>query len=105
MRQQVIEDLNMRGPGPTVATGWHGIVLTGLTSGALSGWERKDVAAVVKSTKLSPGEVIVRAIDATAGQSCVLVPQGHLDNVVTVASFSQHMVGSDGIFGSGAPHP
>jgi N-acyl-D-amino-acid deacylase len=104
LRERAVVDLDRSGPGPTVATGWDGIVLTGLADGPLSAWDRRDVAAVAAESRTSPGEVVVRAGEQ-APRSCVLVPQGHLENVLEIASSPRHMVGSDGIFGSGAPHP
>lgn len=105
LRTRAVQDLDALGPGPTFATGWEGIILTGLTNGPLADWDRQDAHAVAVGAGTSPGEVILRVAEATAGRSCVLVMQGHLDNVVRIAGSDRHMVGSDGIFGCGAPHP
>lgn len=102
---EVARQLDAEGPGPTVAVDWDVLLIAGLTGTRLAAWELRPLGTLAAEQGLSCGEVVTEVLSATGGRACVLVPQGHLDNVRAIAQGRGHMVGSDGIFGSGAPHP
>ncbi|MDR5699555.1 N-acyl-D-amino-acid deacylase family protein [Agromyces aerolatus] len=98
-------ELDAAGPGATVAGGWDTIFLAGLDGTAIAGWEARTVAALAAATRSTSGAVVVRAIQETSGRACIVVDHGHLANVHALTQGAGHLVGSDGIMGSGIPHP
>jgi N-acyl-D-amino-acid deacylase len=101
----VASELDAGGPGATVSVGWDAVVLAGLASTELARWDSRAVSAIAAAEGTTSGAVVVEAVRRLAGNACILVPQGHLDNVRTIASAPRQVVGSDGIPGSGVPHP
>ena len=101
----VARELDMRGPGPTVSVGWDSVLLAGLASTELAEWDSRAVSTIAVAEGKTSGEVVVEAVRRLAGRACILVPQGHMDNVRTIAGGPRQVVGSDGIPGSGVPHP
>ncbi|WP_104522779.1 N-acyl-D-amino-acid deacylase family protein [Blastococcus atacamensis] len=97
--------LDREGPGRTIAVGWEKVLLAGLAGTALAGWDTRPVAEVARQDGRTSGEVVVEAVRRLAGQACILVPQGHADNVRAIAAAPEQVAGSDGIPGSGVPHP
>jgi N-acyl-D-aspartate/D-glutamate deacylase len=63
------------------------------------------VSSIAAAEGTTSGAVVVETVRRLAGNACILVPQGHMDNVRTIASGRRQVVGSDGIPGSGVPHP
>lgn len=98
------EELDRLGPQGTIAIGWSHLVLKGLT-GVHSLWNGRSISEVSKELGLSEGEVVIEAIVNEKESPMILVPQGHESNYLACASWSNQVVGSDGIFGAGAPHP
>lgn len=98
-------ELDTGGPGATVAGGWDTISLAGFDGTRLANWEALRVDEIASATRLTCGEVVVRAFEETRGQACVVVDHGHWANVQALAEPGGHLVGSDGIMGSGLPHP
>lgn len=98
------------GPGPTVAVGWERIRLAGLASSelvhcGLAAWDGKSVSEVAALTQRTAAEVVLDTVIATRGNACIIVDQGYRSNVIRIAEGDGHLVGSDGIMGSGIPHP
>lgn len=98
-------ELDAAGPGPTVAGGWESIHLVGLGDGDAARWESRTVADIAADTGSGAGSIVVRALEATRGAACLIVDHGHLDNVRALTGAQGHLVGSDGVMGSGRPHP
>jgi N-acyl-D-amino-acid deacylase len=101
----VASELDARGPGATVSVGWDAVLLSGLASTQLAAWDGRAVGAIAAAERTTSGSVVVEAVRRLAGNACILVPQGHMDNVRTIARAGRQVVGSDGIPGSGVPHP
>jgi N-acyl-D-amino-acid deacylase len=101
----VASELDVRGPGATVSVGWDAVLLAGLASTELRRWDGRAVSSIAAAEGTTSGAVVVEAVRRLAGNACILVPQGHMDNVRTIASGRRQVVGSDGIPGSGVPHP
>ena len=98
--------LDRAGPGPTVAVGWQGLYLSGLQGTPLARWDGRSPAEIAATERsMTSGQVIVEVVRALEGMACILVAQGHQENVVAIATPNRHVVGSDGIPGSGVPHP
>ncbi|WP_116043823.1 N-acyl-D-amino-acid deacylase family protein [Amycolatopsis palatopharyngis] len=104
-RDATAERIDRCGPGPTVAVGWDNVFLAGLDGTSLAKWNGRAVAAVADDAGTTSGRVVVDTICRLEGQACILVAQGHTDNVLAIANGNEHVVGSDGIPGSGVPHP
>jgi N-acyl-D-amino-acid deacylase len=102
---EVAARLDREGPGATIAVGWDKVLLSGLVGTVLAEWDTRSVADVAQSLGRSSGDVVVEVVRRLAGQACILVAQGHVDNVRTIATGHEQVVGSDGIPGSGVPHP
>ncbi|WP_299168971.1 amidohydrolase family protein [uncultured Arthrobacter sp.] len=98
-------ELDAVGPGPTVAAGWEAIHIAGLEASPLRSWNYRSVTDIAEEANETCGSIILRVFLETAGNACILVNQGHPDNIRDLASAPEHMVGSDGIFGAGMPHP
>lgn len=98
-------ELDTRGPGPTFAAGWDAIYVAGLQGTSLERWDYWSIARIAEETATSCGRAVLRLFVQAQGRACVLVDQGHPDNIRTLASNGNHLVGSDGILGSGIPHP
>ncbi|MFC4224234.1 amidohydrolase family protein [Lysinibacter cavernae] len=101
---RIRDELDLVGPGPTVAGGWEVIYLAG--EGPAAGRnELLSVAERAASAATTPGSIILAAIESTEGHACIVVDHGHVENVHRLAVSDRHLVGSDGILGSGVPHP
>ncbi|MEV8136750.1 amidohydrolase family protein [Microbacterium aurantiacum] len=98
-------EIDAAGPGPTVAGGWESIHLVGLGDSDAARWESRTVADIAADTGSGAGAIVVRALEATRGAACLIVDHGHLENVRALTGAEGHLVGSDGIMGSGQPHP
>lgn len=96
----IAAELDRRGPGPTVAVGWDSFLIAGTGDENADGRRLTEVALERDTTA---GRVVVEL--CAAGGPAVLVEQGHLDNIRTLAEDDAHRGGSDGIMGSGIPHP
>lgn len=101
----VAEQLDRLGPGPTVAAGWDDVFLSGLESSRLARWDTRSPSTIAREEATTSGQVIVEVVRALEGKACILVTQGHRENVLAIATDSRQVVGSDGIPGSGVPHP
>jgi N-acyl-D-amino-acid deacylase len=101
----VASALDIRGPGPTVSVGWDAVLLAGLAGTELRRWDGRAVSAIAAEERTTSGAIVVEAVRRLAGNGCILVPQGHLDNIRAIASAPHQVAGSDGIPGSGVPHP
>jgi N-acyl-D-aspartate/D-glutamate deacylase len=97
--------LDREGTGATIAVGWDQVLLSGLAGTVLRQWDSRTVADVARSQGRTSGEVVVEVVRRLAGRVCILVEQGHAENVRAIASSPQQVAGSDGIHGSGVPHP
>lgn len=98
-------EIDAAGTGATVAAGWEGLLLAGLDGTAFGAWDGRSVATVAAESGRTPGQIVAEVIVGVAGQACVLVEQGHLDNITRIASHPAQVGGSDGIPGCGVPHP
>lgn len=98
-------ELDARGPGATFAAGWDAIYVAGLQGTPLERWDYWTIARIAEEATLSCGRAVLQIFVQAQGRACVLVDQGHPDNIRTLASTDNHLVGSDGILGSGMPHP
>jgi N-acyl-D-amino-acid deacylase len=98
-------ELDARGPGPTFAAGWDAIYVAGLQGTPLERWDYWSIARIAEDAAISCGRAVLQLFVQAQGRACVLVDQGHPDNIRTLASTDNHLVGSDGILGSGIPHP
>jgi N-acyl-D-amino-acid deacylase len=98
-------ELDARGPGPTFAAGWDAIYVAGLRGTLLERWDYWSIARIAEEAGISCGRAVLKLFVQAQGRACVLVDQGHPDNIRTLASTGNHLVGSDGILGSGIPHP
>lgn len=105
MPEKVAQRLDQTGPGPTVAAGWEEIRLAGLAGTDLREWDGRTVADVSKDAGVSCGAVVSRILAEHAQTACMVVNQGHDDNIKAIAADSRQVVGSDGIPGAGVPHP
>jgi N-acyl-D-amino-acid deacylase len=101
----VSDRMDSQGPGPTVAAGWDNVFLSGLDGTTLARWDGRSVASIATSERSRPGQVVIEVVRALEGKACILVAQGHRDNVLAIAADDRQVVGSDGIPGSGVPHP
>jgi N-acyl-D-amino-acid deacylase len=102
---EVAARLDREGPGATIAVGWDKVLLSGLVGTALAEWDTRPVADVARSLGRSSGGVVVEVVCRLAGRACILVAQGHADNVRSIAGSPEQVAGSDGVPGSGVPHP
>lgn len=102
---RIAHQLDAEGPGATVAVGWEGFRVTGLVDGSWRDENGERLVDAATRRGLSTGEAIVELCIAYPRGIAVLVEQGHLENILAIASDLGHMVGSDGIMGSGMPHP
>jgi N-acyl-D-amino-acid deacylase len=103
-RASFARDLEKLGPQGTIAIGWSKLILKGLTK-RHKDWNSRTISEIAKSNSLSEAEVVIESIVNEEQSPMILVPQGHESNVKVCASSDLQVVGSDGIFGSGAPHP
>jgi N-acyl-D-amino-acid deacylase len=97
---EIATELDHRGPGATVAVGWDGFLLAGTGREHLDGRRLVDAAS---DHGRSPGQMVVEL--CREAPPAVLIEQGHLGNVRAIAGDPRHRGGSDGIMGSGIPHP
>lgn len=102
---RVAAEITLNCPRPTFAGGWDVITLAGLAHTRLRDWDSRSIANVAAATGSTTGAVVLRVVSETNGQACVVVDHGHLNNVRELAATDGHHVGSDGILGSGVPHP
>lgn len=98
-------ELDALGPGPTVAAGWETIHVAGLEATRLRSWNYRSITELAEETGETCGSIVLQVFLETAGSACVLVDQGHPDNIRDLATAPEHLVGSDGILGAGMPHP
>lgn len=105
MPESVAQRLDVTGPGPTVAAGWEDIRLAGLAGTELRAWDGRTVAAVSRDAGISSGAVVSRILAEYAQTACMVVNQGHDENIKAIAADVRQVVGSDGIPGAGVPHP
>jgi N-acyl-D-amino-acid deacylase len=98
-------ELDAAGPGPTFAAGWDAIFVAGLQGTPLEGWDYWSIARIAEEAGISCGRAVLQVFVQAQARACVLVDQGHPDNIRTLANTGNHLVGSDGILGSGIPHP
>jgi N-acyl-D-amino-acid deacylase len=98
-------ELDAAGPGPTFAAGWDAIFVAGLQGTPLERWDYWSIARIAEEAAVSCGRAVLQVFVQAQSRACVLVDQGHPDNIRTLASTGNHLVGSDGILGSGIPHP
>jgi N-acyl-D-amino-acid deacylase len=107
IRAQPLElaaEIAAAGPEATISVGWEGLIVAGL-SGMQAQWNGLSLSQIGVATGESPEVVICRLLSKQLRSPMVLVPQGHNANIRAVAESAMQVVGSDGIFGSGAPHP
>lgn len=100
----IASDLDIHGPGPTVAVGWDRFVIAGLGGGSWAQFDGMPLTTIASRTGLTPGQTVVELCTAYPDGAAVLVEQGFLSNIATIASDEGHLVGSDGIMGLGIPH-
>ncbi len=100
----VVEEITAAGPEATIAVGWRDLIVAGL-SGEQASWNGLSLNDIGTTIGYTPEEVIAHLIVREGHSPMVLVPQGHNANIRAIAASSLQVVGSDGIFGSGAPHP
>jgi N-acyl-D-amino-acid deacylase len=98
-------ELDAAGPGSTFAVGWDGVLLAGLAGTADADLDGCPVPEAAARRHATVGTLVVGLAERTELMACVLVRQGHDSNVRAVAAEPGHVVGSDGILGSGVPHP
>lgn len=98
--EQVAAQLDERGPGATVAVGWDAFLLAGTGRDDLDG---RPLVAAAEAGGRTAGQLVVELCQDR--EVAVLIEQGHLDNVRTLATDPRHRGGSDGIMGAGVPHP
>ena len=103
-KMEIISELADTGPEATISVGWDNLVVSGLVGEKepLNGLTLTQIGARASS---GPEAAVVDIIVGQPRSPMVLVPQGHIDNIRTIASSPWQVVGSDGIFGSGGPHP
>lgn len=104
-REALAAEIDRVGPGETVAGGWRTIYLVGLADSDVENWDSSTVAHIASELGISAGTVVVRALHATGGSASLIVDHGHVENVHALTGRTGHLVGSDGIMGSGQPHP
>lgn len=100
----VVEQLFRSGPEATIAVGWAELLLAGLTGQQLP-WNGLSLAEIADNVGKTPEAIVCDVIISQERTPMVLVPQGHPSNIREIARSSMQVVGSDGIFGSGGPHP
>jgi len=100
----IATEVKAAGPEGTIAVGWAPLIFAGL-AGSHKGWNGRSVEEICLESGLSPEKVILLAVSSEDYSPMVLVPQGIQENIVDVALSNLQVVGSDGIFGAGAPHP
>jgi len=98
-------EVEAAGPGSTFAVGWDGILLVGLAGTPNADLVGLSVSQAATRRGISRGRLVVDLCRDHELRVCVLVHQGHLDNIRKIALQPNHVVGSDGILGSGVPHP
>ena len=98
-------ELDATGPGPTFAVGWDDVVLAGLAGSPDADLDGCVVPEAAARRRCTVGTLVTTLAASTQLMACVLVRQGHAANVRRVALEPGHVVGSDGILGSGVPHP
>lgn len=104
-REALAAEIDRVGPGETVAGGWETIYLVGLADSDVEKWDSCTVARIASESRISPGTAVVSALHATGGGASLIVNHGHMENVHALTGREGHLVGSDGIMGSGQPHP
>jgi N-acyl-D-amino-acid deacylase len=102
---RVAARLDRDGPGATVSVGWDRVLLSGLSATPLAAWDARPIADVARSSGRTSGQVVAEVAHRLAGRACILVRQGHTVNVRVIAESPEQVAGSDGIPGSGVPHP
>lgn len=99
-----VQEIARMGPGETISVGWEGLIIAGLT-GNQEKWNGLSLKQIASRTQQRPEEIVLELISEQTRSPMVLVPQGITENINQVATSPMQVVGSDGIFGSGAPHP
>ena len=103
-KSAIADELARSGPEATISVGWDDLVVSGLT-GPYESVNGMTLSQIGARTGDSPAQAVVDIVVNQPQSPMVLVPQGHLDNMVNIAQSPMQVVGSDGIFGSGGPHP
>lgn len=99
-----LQEIARMGPGETISVGWEGLIVAGL-KGNQGKWNGLSLGQIGSRTHQMPEEIVLKIISEQIRSPMVLVPQGITENINQVASSPMQVVGSDGIFGSGGPHP
>ena len=103
-KSAIADELARGGPEATISVGWDDLVVSGLT-GPYESVNSMTLSDIGARTGDSPAQAVVDIVVSQPQSPMVLVPQGHLENMVNIAKSPMQVVGSDGIFGSGGPHP
>lgn len=104
-RDELAAALDARGPGATVAVGWEGFRLAGAELDGEVIPADTALTTVAEATGRTPGETVVDLCRAHPEGLAVLIEQGHEANIAALTADPGHRGGSDGIMGSGVPHP
>lgn len=103
-RTELAEQMLVDGPQETIATGWNELIVKGL-QGFFDKYEGHALRQIAHDQKTSTTEAVLNLILHQSSSPMVLVPQGNWPNILTISAWHAQVVGSDGIFGSGVPHP
>ena len=104
-RARVIEELRAGGPGETAAVGWEDFAVGGAADSSADDLRGKSLveAARIRGTELEA--LICDLLLDSAMRVSVVIFQGHQENVMRVIADAEASIGTDGILGSGVPHP
>ncbi len=104
-RARVIEELRTAGPGRTSAVGWENFAVGGAADDSVDGLRGKTLveAAWVRGTTLE--DTICDLLVDSEMRFSVVIFQGYEENFMRALSDAEASIGTDGILGSGVPHP
>jgi N-acyl-D-amino-acid deacylase len=104
-RARIVEELRAGGPGETAAVGWEDFAVGGAADGSADDLRGKSLveAARIRATELEA--LICDLLLDSAMRVSVVIFQGHQENVMRVLADAEASIGTDGILGSGVPHP
>jgi N-acyl-D-amino-acid deacylase len=104
-RARVIEELRQGGPGETAAVGWEDFAVGGAANGSADDLRGKSLVEAARIRDTSLEALICDLLLDSAMRVSVVIFQGHQENVMRVLADAAASIGTDGILGSGVPHP
>ncbi len=104
-RARVVEELRTAGPGTTAAVGWEKFAVGGAANDSADGLRGKTLVEAARARGATPEDMICDLLVDSEMRASVVIFQGYEENVMHVLSDAEASIGTDGILGSGVPHP